>query len=454
MSGMVARTLLAAFALVMVAAAGASGAPLQIDITYITQREPMVQPLSLVEPVLEDEGLMGARQALTENQTTGQFLQHEYRLIERIVPEDGDPVAEFEAALAAGQRLFVADLHAEQLLQLAPLADEAGALLFNGRAPDDHLRTEACHASVLHVAPSRAMKADALAQYLIWKQWPNWFLMHGTRPADLAFADAIRRAAVRFGAKIVEEREYEFVDFARRTDTGHAQVQKQMPVLTQDVPTITTCWSSPTRATSSASICRTGPGIRGRWSAPRASCRRPGIERTNNGAPPRCRIASSRFSGRWMTERDYTAWLAVRIIGEAMTRTQSAEAQALHDYRSWSGVRRRRLQGGRTDFRYWDEQLRQPILLVEPARPRLGLAAGAVPASAHAAGHARLRRARERMPAQLTIREGWHCMRWTSHDAGAGVRRLARSAGRGRRTIFVSNERTTRSPSSTATRWR
>ncbi|MGH6917662.1 MAG: branched-chain amino acid ABC transporter substrate-binding protein, partial [Geminicoccaceae bacterium] len=114
---MVRRTLLAAFALVA-ATGAASSAPLQIDVTYITQREPIVQPLSLVEPILEDEGLMGARQALGENQTTGQFLEHEYQLIERIVPEDGDLAAEFEAALAAGERLFIADLRAEQLLQL------------------------------------------------------------------------------------------------------------------------------------------------------------------------------------------------------------------------------------------------------------------------------------------------------------------------------------------------
>ena len=33
-----------------------------------------------------------------------------------------------------------------------------------------------------------------------------------------------------------------------------------------------------------------------------------------------------------MTERDYNAWLAVRIIGEAVTRTGNAEAEALHDY--------------------------------------------------------------------------------------------------------------------------
>ena len=80
------------------------------------------------------------------------------------------------------------------------------------------------------------MKADALAQYLVWKRWQRWFLVEGSHPEDKAFAAAIRRAATRFGAKIVEERVYEDTGGARRTDTGHVQVQQQMPVFTQDAP--------------------------------------------------------------------------------------------------------------------------------------------------------------------------------------------------------------------------
>jgi ABC transporter substrate binding protein (PQQ-dependent alcohol dehydrogenase system) len=364
MPRMVVRALLAAFALVT-ATAGADGAPLQVDITYITRQEPVVQPLSLVEPVLQAAWLMGARQALAENQTTGQFLQHEYRLVERIVPEEGDPLAEFEAALAAGERLFVADLRAEQLLQLAPLADAAGALLFNARAPDDDLRTEICHASVLHVAPSRAMKADALAQYLVWKQWSEWFLMHGTRPADVAFADAIRRAATRYGAKIVEEREYEFVEFARRTDSGHAQVQRQMPVLTQDVPDYDVLIVAdesdifgeylPYRTWDPRPVAGTQGLVPTAWSR---------VHEQWGGTQVQRRF--EKFSGRWMTERDYNAWLAVRIVGEAVTRTNSAEAQALHDYVLADEFSIAAFKGEGLSFRSWNQQLRQPILLVNP----------------------------------------------------------------------------------------
>ena len=76
------------------------------------------------------------------------------------------------------------------------------------RATDVSLRQEDCRANVLHTAPDRAMLADALAQYLVWKRWPRWLVAKGVFPEDLAYLDALRRAAKRFGGTIVEEREY------------------------------------------------------------------------------------------------------------------------------------------------------------------------------------------------------------------------------------------------------
>ena len=146
-----------------------------------------------------------------------------------------DLVAEFKTALAAGERLFVADLKEDDLLAIAPLADQAGALVFNGRAEDDELRTDTCFRSTFHTAPSRAMKADALAQYLLWKRWPRWFLV--LRLASRGQAAGRRLSARRHQVRrrrSSTERVYEDTGGARRTDTGHVQVQAQMPVFTQD----------------------------------------------------------------------------------------------------------------------------------------------------------------------------------------------------------------------------
>ena len=69
-----------------------------------------------------------------------------------------------------------------------------------GRA-DDRLREEDCRANVIHVAPTRSMLTDGLAQYLIWKQWRRWLLVVGSHPEDQLLAEAYRRSAKKFGAK-------------------------------------------------------------------------------------------------------------------------------------------------------------------------------------------------------------------------------------------------------------
>lgn len=340
----------------------ALAADLEVRVAYLRQEERRLPPLSLVEPTAEDQGLAGARQAVTENQTTGQFLGHDYQLVERVVPLDGDLGAEFEAALEAGERLFVTDLHAEQLTALAPRAEEAGALLFNARAEDDALRTEQCSAAVFHTAPSRAMKADALLQYLVWKQWTEMLLVYGPEPEDHLLADAYRRAVQRFGAEIVEERQYEGERGAARTDSGHVQVQRQLPVFTQGasdhdivlaaddsdtfaeyLPYVT--WEPRPVAGSAGLVPSSWSRVHEQWGGTQLQ------RRFEDGA------------GRWMTPRDYNVWLAVRSIGEAVTRAQTAEPAEIHDYLVSEAFEIAAFKGEPLTFRTWNQQMRQPILL-------------------------------------------------------------------------------------------
>ena len=89
---------------------------------------------------------------------------------------------------------------------------------------------------VIHVAPTRSMLADALAQYLVWKKWSRWVLAFGSHDEDALLADAYRRAAKRFGARIVAEIVYEDTGGSRQTNSGVIQTQQQMPVFTQRLP--------------------------------------------------------------------------------------------------------------------------------------------------------------------------------------------------------------------------
>jgi len=194
------------------------------------------EAISLLDMPAADDGLAGARLGIEDNNTTGKFLNQHFDLQEVRLSGNDDPGAA-AADLAQQHVSFVlADLPADALLAAADAGRERGLLLFNIGATDERLREQDCRADVIHVAPTRSMLADGLAQYLVWKQWRRWLLVIGSHPADRLYADALRRAAGRFGAKIVQERTFKDTGGARRTDSGIVQIQRQIPVFTQSAP--------------------------------------------------------------------------------------------------------------------------------------------------------------------------------------------------------------------------
>ena len=159
----------------------APGTPptVKVIIHYLgkTYDEPV--PLSLVDQVITDNGLAGARIAIQDNNKSGQFLGQEYDLVEDIPPADGDVVAKAKEILKDGPAIIIADLEAKDLLGVADLPEAKGSIIFNIRLSEDVLRGEKSRFNVFQVAPSSSMRADALAQYLIWKKWPKWFVLKG-----------------------------------------------------------------------------------------------------------------------------------------------------------------------------------------------------------------------------------------------------------------------------------
>src|SRR6185295_1315732 len=284
-----------------------------------------------VEPIATDKGIAGARLGLADDTTTGHFLNQQYKLTEAIVEQNGDLLAAARSTLTNSSQLVIVDLPEEQLLAVADLPEAKNALLFNTRAQEDDLRTDRCKPNVMHIIPSRAMKADALAQWLVFKQWHRWVLLAGVGQGDLAFADAIRRAANRFGGKLVEDRSYRLEAGARRTDTGQAQIQQQMGLATQ-------------RASNyDVLIVADESEVFGEYVPYRTWDPRPVVG--TQGLVP---TAWDRVNEQWgatqiqrrfiaqakrpMLERDYAAWLAMRAIGEAATRTNSTDPAVLKRY--------------------------------------------------------------------------------------------------------------------------
>ena len=70
--------------------------------------------------------------------------------------------------------------------------------------------------------------------------------------------------------------------------------------------------------------------------------------------------------GRWLSEQEYAAYLAVRAIGEASFRSKSNQVTAIRDYLFSSAFALQGYKNVPLSFRSWDGQLRQPVLLAAP----------------------------------------------------------------------------------------
>ena len=182
---------------------------------------------------------------------------------------------------------------------------------------------------------------------------------------DRALADAYRRAAHKFGAKIVEDRVFEDTGGARRTDSGHVMVQRQLPTFMQrtkehDVVIAADAtdyfaaylpyhlWT-PRPVMGSAGLRPvTIHGAHEAWGATQFQTR------------------FEKLTRRYVMEEDYNVWLALRVLGEAVTRTNTADPAAIRAYLLSDRFELAGFKGRPLSFRHWNGQLRQPIPLVTP----------------------------------------------------------------------------------------
>ncbi|SFB14191.1 ABC transporter, substrate binding protein, PQQ-dependent alcohol dehydrogenase system [Rhizobium sp. NFR07] len=335
--------------------------PAELKLGYLRAHEPRLA-LSVLDVSPRDEGVAGAEVAISDNNTTGRFLGQAFSLDVAEVKLEADAVPAFRELAGRGATTVLADLSASQLLSVADAARAEGIEIFNIGATDDRLREEDCRANVFHIAPTRSMLADGLAQYLIWKQWPRWALIYGSHEGDRLFADALRRAATRFGGEIVAEKEFADTGTARRTDSGVVQIQRQMPVFTQGLPDHDVLLVAdesevfgtyvPFRTWEPRPVAGTAGLIPTAW--------HPASEQWG-GTQIQNRFAKA--TGRRMLAKDMSAWTAVRIIGEAATRTRSTDVSQIARFIRSKDFSIAAFKGQKLTFRQWNWQLRQPIFL-------------------------------------------------------------------------------------------
>jgi ABC transporter substrate binding protein (PQQ-dependent alcohol dehydrogenase system) len=333
----------------------------EIHIGYLRLVEPKLT-VSVLDRPPHDDGIAGARLAINDDNTTGKFLDQRFALDDVSLRPEDDPVATAQQLVDHGTTYIVTDIPAEMLLKVADAVRARGVLVFNAGATDDFLREEECRDNVFHTAPTRSMLADGLAQYLVWKQWRNWFLISGSHEADRMWAHALKRAATRFGASIVEERVFEDRGVSRQADSGNVLVQREIPVFMQGAPdhdVVVVADESelfgtyiPYRTWIARPVAGSAGLVPSSW---QPSHEQWGAAQIQN--------RFEKATGRRMNSKDMQAWTAVRIIGEAATRTRAADPKTVGDFIRSPDFSIAAFKGQRVTFRNWNWQLRQPILL-------------------------------------------------------------------------------------------
>jgi len=339
-----------------------------ISILYVKQDRPRhLMPLSLLDLPSPDDGIAGAKLGIADDNTTGRFFNQKFKLdvlngsVDDLIKSAGEKVA-------AGDNFIIADMGPDELLKFADSLKGKNALIFNVGNPDDRLRQEDCRANIMHIAPTRAMLADALAQYLVWKQWPNWLLVYGPDPEDKLLADAYRRAAKKFGGKIVEEREFKQETGSRRADGGYEQVQQQIPsflrgakdhdvVIVADEKQLFADYF-PFRTLIPRPVAGSAGLTAASW--------HPALEFWG-GTQFQHRFM--RLNSRRMHPIDYDAWVATRVVGEAATRKHAGDFETLREFIKSPKFEVAAFKGVATSFRTWNGQLREPIIIGTPNLP-------------------------------------------------------------------------------------
>lgn len=321
-------------------------------VRQLPEPPPWVAPLQMPP---DDLGIAGAELGIRDNLTSGRFLKLDYKLSSEIVPTDGDPLPAVQKLVEAGNRFILLDVPPDALLKIADSYKGRDIVFINVGATDDRLRQKDCRANVFHIAPSRSMLTDALAQFLVTKRWQNWFLMVGRTDNDKLYGEAVKRSAKKFGAKIVAEKTWDYGPDARAT------AQSEVPRGTQvgeydllivadelgefgDILPYNTWLPRPIAGTQGLMALSWHPTMEN-WGASQLQ---------------------SRFfkqSKRMMQPLDFQMWQGVFAVGSASLKTRNSdpakiEAQLLspdYDLPVFKGVA--------ASFRSWDHQLRQPILL-------------------------------------------------------------------------------------------
>jgi ABC transporter substrate binding protein (PQQ-dependent alcohol dehydrogenase system) len=300
--------------------------------------------------------LPGAQAAMKEVQILGRALGLRFTLEAIEISEEEKPVGRLRRVMAeSAARVFLLDLPLAAVKEISTELAAEDIILFNLRHDDVSLRQEGCTRNLFHTIPSLAMRSDGLAQYLAARRWSRVLILEGEAEADRAFSSAFQVSARKFGLKVVAVHPFVLSNDPRQREQNNISLLTAEPAY--DVVFLADDFGEFGRYVPYAThLPRPVVGSEGlvpsawHWTWER------------HGAP-QLNQRFDKVAGRFMADEDWAAWVAVRVVVEAIARGKVSEVADIRQVIASDTFTFDLYKGNPGNFRSWNNQLRQPILL-------------------------------------------------------------------------------------------
>ena len=147
-----------------------------VHLNRVIEREPTIYSIN---PEVIDNGILGSKMGIKDNNTTGKFTNQNFELIEKKITKKESAKQVFEEFRKEKYKFFILNVSKDDFAEIQSSDLIEDSIVINASLKDNNLRNQNCNKNILHTAPSYKMVSDALIQFLKKKNWTKLLLISG-----------------------------------------------------------------------------------------------------------------------------------------------------------------------------------------------------------------------------------------------------------------------------------
>ena len=305
----------------------------------------------------ENRAIEGAKLAVIDSNKLERITKTKIILDHLSIEDENHLYNLFNTSKLKEYNSILLDLNLENFKEIINLMKEnKNIIFFNISDPNNLLRSHSCLENLYHTYPSNIMKTDSVAQFLVQKKWNKTLLLTGPTIYDKELSDSFRISSKKFGIKIIAEKYFVNSNDPRvreKNDLSFLTKGKSYKsIFISDIDGEFSL-SVPNSSVSPASVLGSAGVVPLAWH----------WSYLRHGAPQ----VNGRFErefDRRMTERDWSAWVAIKSITESILRKKTTNPTSLKVFLKDEEFKLDGSKGISLNYRSSTKQLRQTIFLV------------------------------------------------------------------------------------------